>query len=211
MRRLPVYILIDTPGCMAGEPIEAVKKGIQSLVASLRGCPTALEFIWLSVIAYSNYAMQIVPLVDLSDFQMPQFEASGGSELGDALIFLYNKVNVEFIKTTIDKKGDWKPLVFIISVIDPGNISDSVKVFKNFKWGVVVACAADEYINNENLKLITKSLVRFDPPDPLKFEKIFNWITSALIAVSKIIEISRTDILDFNQFPPLPPEIKLID
>lgn len=43
MRRLPVYILIDTSGSMRGEPIEAVKVGLDSMVSSLRTDPYALE------------------------------------------------------------------------------------------------------------------------------------------------------------------------
>ena len=30
MRRLPVYLLLDTSGSMYGEPIEAVKNGVQT-------------------------------------------------------------------------------------------------------------------------------------------------------------------------------------
>ena len=36
MRRLPVYLLLDTSGSMAGEPIEAVKNGVQMMLHSLR-------------------------------------------------------------------------------------------------------------------------------------------------------------------------------
>ena len=50
MRRLPVYLLLDCSGSMYGEPIEAVKNGVQVLV-SLRydldedfSVETAVEF-----------------------------------------------------------------------------------------------------------------------------------------------------------------------
>ena len=39
MRRLPVYLLLDTSGSMAGEPIEAVKNGVQMMLHSLRQNP----------------------------------------------------------------------------------------------------------------------------------------------------------------------------
>ena len=35
-RRLPVYILIQTSGAMKGEPIESIKVGLESMIASLR-------------------------------------------------------------------------------------------------------------------------------------------------------------------------------
>ena len=50
MRRLPVYLLIDTSGSMHGEAIEAVRNGLQVLVSALRQDPYALETAYLSVI-----------------------------------------------------------------------------------------------------------------------------------------------------------------
>lgn len=48
MRRLPVYLVIDTSGSMTGEPIEAVKNGIQMLISTLRQDPYALETAYIS-------------------------------------------------------------------------------------------------------------------------------------------------------------------
>ena len=43
MRRLPVFLVLDTSGSMSGEPIQAVKNGVQMLVSALRQDPQALE------------------------------------------------------------------------------------------------------------------------------------------------------------------------
>lgn len=43
MRRLPVYLLLDTSGSMHGEPIEAVKNGVQTLLTTLKQDPYALK------------------------------------------------------------------------------------------------------------------------------------------------------------------------
>lgn len=56
MRRLPVYLLLDTSGSMTGEPIEGVKNGVQMLVSALRQDPYALETAFLSVIAFHTKA-----------------------------------------------------------------------------------------------------------------------------------------------------------
>ena len=47
MRRLPVYLLVDTSGSMHGEAIEAVRNGLQVLVSALRQDPYALETAYL--------------------------------------------------------------------------------------------------------------------------------------------------------------------
>ena len=71
MRRLPVYILIDTSGSMKGEPIEAVKVGLADMMATLRQDPYALETVSISIITYDKDVKQILPLTDLADLQLP--------------------------------------------------------------------------------------------------------------------------------------------
>ncbi|MBQ4310052.1 MAG: VWA domain-containing protein, partial [Oscillospiraceae bacterium] len=56
IRRLPVYLLLDTSGSMTGDPIEAVRQGVKALVSELRGDPQALETAYLSVITFASTA-----------------------------------------------------------------------------------------------------------------------------------------------------------
>ena len=77
MRKLPVYLLLDTSGSMHGEPIEAVRNGMQTLVSALRQDPHALESAYLSVITFAESAAQVVPLTELTQFQIPVLSASG--------------------------------------------------------------------------------------------------------------------------------------
>ena len=61
-RRLPVYLLLDTSGSMQGEPIHAVNVGLQSLAASLRQDPYALESVFISIITFDMEVKEVVPL-----------------------------------------------------------------------------------------------------------------------------------------------------
>ena len=70
---------------MSGEPIEAAKNGVQVMVSSLRQNPQAIETAFLSVITFDSTARQIIPLTDLSSFQMLDIKATGTTALGDAL------------------------------------------------------------------------------------------------------------------------------
>ena len=71
MRRLPVYLLLDTSGSMRGEPIESVKVGLESMISSLRQDPFALESVHLSIITFDRDAKVLVPLTELEVFQLP--------------------------------------------------------------------------------------------------------------------------------------------
>ncbi|MEO5984968.1 MAG: VWA domain-containing protein, partial [Ferruginibacter sp.] len=109
MRRLPVYLLLDTSGSMTGEPIEAVKNGVQVMISSLRQNPQAIETAFISIITFDSEAKQIVPLTDLASFQMVDIKATGTTSLGEGLKLLSTCIDNEVAKTTADQKGDWKP------------------------------------------------------------------------------------------------------
>ena len=64
MRRLPVYLVLDVSGSMMGEPIEAVRNGMQILASTLRTDPYALETAYLSVITFDGEARQVAPLTE---------------------------------------------------------------------------------------------------------------------------------------------------
>ena len=115
MRRLPVYLVLDTSGSMMGEPIEAVKNGVQVLVSTLRQDPYALETAHVSVITFNSDAQQVVPLNELTSFQPPSITAQGQTCLGKALALVAKKIDEEVQKTSADAKGDWKPLVFLMT------------------------------------------------------------------------------------------------
>ena len=95
MRRLPVYLLLDTSGSMYGEPIEAVKNGVQVLLSTLRQDPYALETAYLGIITFDSSAKEVAPLTELSAFQMPDLQASGCTALGEALSLLTKKADQE--------------------------------------------------------------------------------------------------------------------
>ena len=115
MRRLPVYLLVDTSGSMHGEAIESVRNGLQVLVSALRQDPYALETAWLSVITFDSRAQQITPLTELMSFQIPELRVSGMTAMGEALSLLADCIQREVVKGSAEQKGDWKPIVFLLT------------------------------------------------------------------------------------------------
>ena len=211
MRRLPVYLILDTSWSMRGEPIEAVKNGIQSLVMSLRQNPFALETVCLSIITFDNDARQIVPLTELYNFQMPHIKASGKSALGSALLLLANKLEEEAIKSTTEAKGDWKPLVFIM--IDGGHTGGwkkSLAELKKKRIGMIVSCAMGENVHIDVLKQISENVVYINGSDSYNIEVFFKWVSDSVNAASQKIDNSNVEIATIKGLPKLPSEIKLI-
>lgn len=212
MRRLPVYLLLDTSGSMFGEPIEAVKNGVQMLLSTLRSDPYALETAYLSIITFDSKAEQIVPLTEISSFQLPSINASGCTALGEALSLLAQKVDEEVTKTTSEVKGDWRPLVFLMTDGQPtDNLERGLDNFRKRKFGMVVACAAGQGADTKTLQKITENVVQLDTADSATIKAFFKWVSASISTSSKSIDDTGTDSMTMNELPPPPPEVNIID
>ncbi|MBR4267972.1 MAG: VWA domain-containing protein [Bacteroidales bacterium] len=210
MRRLPVYILIDTSGSMKGEPIEAVKVGLADMMATLRQDPYALETVSISIITYDKDVKQILPLTDLADLQLPEITTpdSGPTHLGAGLKMLCEKYDHEVNHGTINQKGDWMPLLFILTDGKPSDIQEYnniIPIVKNHNFTSIVACAAGPKAQIEPLKKLTDNVVSLDTMDGNSFRKFFSWVTMQVQAGGK--SVGTTDSVEL---PAPPAEINIV-
>lgn len=185
MRRLPVYILIDTSGSMKGEPIESVKVGLADMVATLRQDPYALETVWISIITYDKEVKQIVPLTALEDLQLPNIVVpeSGPTFTGLALKVLCEKYDTEVHLSTPTQKGDWMPLLFLLTDGKPSDImlyNNEIQEVKRRHFGNVVACAAGPKAKKEPLQKLTDKVFSLDTMDSSTFKKFFQWVSDTI-------------------------------
>ncbi len=211
MRRLPVYLLLDTSGSMYGEPIEAVKNGVQTLISTLRSDPYALETAYLSIITFNSTAQQITPLTELAAIQQPNIDAGGCTVLGGALELLAKKVDSEITKTTAEVKGDWRPLVFLMTDGEPtDSITKGLEEFKKRKFGMVVACAAGQGANVNTLKQITENVVQLDTADSATIKAFFKWVSASISTSSKSVEETSAEATTMSELPPPPAEVNIV-
>ena len=211
MRRLPVYLVIDSSGSMSGEPIEAVRNGLQNLVATLRQDPSALEAAYLSIITFSDEAKQVMPLTELSQFQIPAINAGGTTAMGAALTLLAERIDQEVTKTTVDQKGDWKPVVFLMSDGQPtDDTTAGIAAIKKAKIGSFVACAAGPGAETSTLKSITDSVVHLDTADSNTIKAFFKWVSASIATTSQKIDLSKKEVSGLSDLPPPPPEVNIV-
>lgn len=195
---------------MRGEPIESVKVGLEAMVSSLRQDPFALESVCISIITFDREVRQILPLTPLDELQLPEITTpeSGPTHTGQALKLLCEKVDAEVCRSTPEQKGDWMPLLFLMT---DGKPSDSrlymemVPEVKKRRFAAVVACAAGMSAKTEPLKELTDEVYALDTIDSAGFRKFFKWVSDSIGVGNRSIGATEDLVL-----PPPPAEVNVI-
>ena len=124
---------------------------------------------------------------------------------------LAQKVDTEITKTTAEVKGDWKPLVFIMTDgVPTDDLNQGLAEFKKRKFGMVVACAAGQGADTATLKQITENVVQLDTADSATIKSFFKWVSASVSTSSMKVEDGGKDVSGMNELPPPPPEVNIV-
>lgn len=192
---------------MTGEPIESVKVGLEAMLSSLRGDPFALESANISIITYDREVKVILPLTPLEDIQIPEITCpeSGPTNMGAALKTLCKQIDREVHLSTPIQKGDWMPLLFLMTDGKPSDImeyNEAISEVKKRKFATIVACAAGSKAKTEPLQQLTDQVYTLDTMDKSSFSQFFKWISSSIGVGNRSIGATSDLIL-----PPPPEEV----
>ncbi|MDR3109028.1 MAG: VWA domain-containing protein [Planctomycetaceae bacterium] len=202
MRKLPIYILLDTSESMVGEPIQAVEQGLVTLLSALRKDPYALEMAHLSVITFGTAAKQAVPLTELSQFQTPKLILGSGTSLGAALELLEKRIAAEVTKSTAEVKGDYKPLVFLMTDGEPTDRWESAadRMMKNRSLQLVaIGCGQDTNLNT--LRRITELVICGTEANQETLTKFFKWVSASVATASQSVDKTGESRITLEKFP----------
>lgn len=209
-RRLLAYFLLDTSGSMRGEPIAALNNGFNGLISMLRSDPQAMDSLHISVVTYDREVNNLIPLVDLASFHPVEIKCpdSGPTHTGQALEMIYDLVNKDLIKGSSERKGDWKPLLFVFTDGKPSDLQkyrEMMPKIKSLDFGVIVGCAAGPKAEVSFLQELTDNVVKLDTTDASTLTTFFQWVSSSIEMGSKSQGTGESMTL-----PPPPSELNII-
>jgi uncharacterized protein YegL len=180
------------------------------MLSALRQDPYALESVFLSVITFDIEAKEYLPLTPLEAVSLPDIEVpqSGATFLGAALELLVANVKKEIKTSTADSKGDWRPLLFLMTDGSPSDLQafeQALPKVKALNFGTIIACAAGPKAKEDSLKRLTETVVMLDTMDSSTFSSFFKWVSASVAAGSCSAGVSGDVPL-----PPPPPEVNLV-
>jgi uncharacterized protein YegL len=194
MRRLPVYFLIDVSESMVGDQILHVEEGIATIVKELKTDPTALETVFLSIIVFAGQAKTIIPLQELVQFYPPKIPIGGGTSYASGFVHLMSEMRRDLVKTTADRKGDWKPIVFFFTdgVPTDESTANAIALWKS-GWGSGVNLVAVSLGDETDLALLhefTDNVFHFKNLTGEDYQNFFRWVTASIKSSSTSVETS---------------------
>ncbi|MCD7799424.1 MAG: VWA domain-containing protein [Akkermansiaceae bacterium] len=231
MRRLPIYFLVDVSESMVGQPIEEVQNGMRTIIQDLRVDPYALETVFVSILAFAGKAKTLSAfpaeedktlskLTELSKFYPPTFPIGGGTSLGAGMNYLMDCLEHDIQKTTMEAKGDWKPIIFLFT--DGTPTDDYLAAFQ--RWNDkhrrrcnLVTISIGDNVNTSILGQLTENVLLLKKTDKESFQQFFRWITATIKATSQSVGEQNSDEIQLpatagiNLEKANPNEIKCID
>jgi len=204
-RRLPVYLLIDCSESMVGDGIEAVQKGMATLMGALRADPHALETVWLSVITFADTATQIIPLTEVTKVILPRLRVRPGTALGAALLTLHSALRREVRLHTPTSRGDWRPIVFLLTDgVPTDEWEKAAKACRSFHSSTplnIIAIGCGDDVSPYVLKQITNNVLQMKDVTSANLLKAFQWISSSISTVSTRIGSKPEEAMALSELP----------
>lgn len=211
-RRILIYFLLDVSASMDGAPLQAVQDGLESMVRELRNTPEADELAHLSVIMFDSTARVTQKLVPLSNFTPPRLTSGGSTNMAQAIDLVNTEIDRDFRENKGERgavKGDYKPLIFLMTDGAPDDLPKTVKAAERLRnrpsgktIGTFVALGCGAGANERNLRQIAPTVALMYDMTPENIRLFFKWVSATISVVSKRASRSASEENEVEAPPP---------
>lgn len=195
MRRLPIFLVLDVSESMAGDNIRNVTQGIEALARKLRQDPHALETVCLSVIVFAGKARVITPLVELPSFISPRLPIGSGTSLGAALDTLMSEIERNVVKSTVETKGDWKAIVYLLTDGKPtDDCGASIDRWKDqyANKATLIAVGVGKHADMTILSKLSEHTYQLRNGNSDDIAKFVQWLSQSVSSQSQSVALHET-------------------
>ncbi len=196
MRRLPIFLLLDVSESMVGDNLRQLQEGLTRLISKLRTDPHALETVFISTLVFAGKARTLTPLTELVYYYPPRLPLGSGTSLGLALNHLMDEIERNVIKSSSELKGDWKPVVYLMTDGKPtDDVSAAITRWqeKFAKRVTLVAIAIGSKVALGTLRQLSENVIQVDAQSDDDFKRFVDWLTMSVVAQSRSVSMSNKD------------------
>jgi len=191
-----VFFVLDVSESMAGDEIYQLDEGVRTVLTVIRKNPHCLETVWLSTIVFAGKAQTLVPLTEVVRFVPPELPIGGGTSLGVALEHLMSELDANLVANQGDTKGDWKPLIFLMTDGYPTDQPQAaIERWKSHysRRANLIAVSIGGQANHEMLSQLTENVIVYYDSTPDSFARFIAWISQSIQAQSQSVIEGRPE------------------
>ncbi|OAD21729.1 tellurium resistance protein [Candidatus Thiomargarita nelsonii] len=136
-----------------------------------------------------------MPLIDLPTFYPPRLPIGAGTALGAALNHLMSEIDHQVVPTTPTRKGDWKPIVYLLTDGKPTDAYQAAiqRWSQSYaKRSYVIAIGLGPYADTSVLSQFANDVLSYNGEDETDFARFIQWMTMSVSSQSMAVE-NRTE------------------
>jgi uncharacterized protein YegL len=184
---LPVCITIDVSASMENGSIEALNACLPDLKAMMLDEPLVAELTRVGIVIFNDQADQAVPLTDLTEVEMPQLQAVGGTSYKAGL-----QETRTFLEQSVRSLGSnaqyYTPIVFFLSDGQPldseSEWGPEADALRTGKYRANVVCFGFNQADPELLRKIGRTFLFREANPVLAVKEIFKTLIGSIKTTS---------------------------
>jgi uncharacterized protein YegL len=182
--RCPCLLILDTSQSMSGEPIAALRRGLEVFREELMAVPLARKRVEVAVISFGVEVKVVQDFVTVDRFQAPLLQAEGETPLCTAIVRALDLVEQRKQRYRLNGVPYSRPWLFLIT--DGMPQGDTLEMTRQAVQRLRAAEAAHKAaffavgVEGANMKLLERISVR--PAlklEGLRFSELFAWLSAS--------------------------------